>query len=414
MTMKVIFTSPRWHLNGINVFTLNLSRKLISRGIDTKILLTQTDRRFHYNDIEIAPPDDLPVEIMNVKIYNNKYWESHWNTLINYLESQAPCIYLPNYDAGHSCISPKLSKNIKIVGIIHSDDPWHYEIASRLGRYWDAIVTVSNKIKKEVSHIDQSFNDRLHVISYGIKVPDKLPIRKYGRNKLKIIYTGRLINHQKKIFDIPKIANVLLNHNIPFNITIIGNGPDESKLKKLCGPFLKNNLIKILGPLPNDEIQNQLIQNDIFILTSEFEGTPISLLEAMANGCIPIATKIESGIPELIKNDINGYLVEVGNISKFGELITKIYNDSELRSRLSREAYSTIRNGEYSIDIMTDRYINLFNHIISKSFRGNYERPMGEIIPPPFIQVSPNIFNSYSWKLATPLRIIEKWITNIF
>ena len=55
-----------------------------------------------------------------------------------------------------------------------------------------------------------------------------------------------------------------------------------------------------------------LEQQDAYILTSEFEGMPNALNEAMARGCVPVVTDIRSGIPELVRYGVNGYRVPVG------------------------------------------------------------------------------------------------------
>jgi len=409
MCYKVIITSPRWHLNGINALSANLARGLLNSGVRVKILLTQMDRCKYYPDKEMPQPFDIPFETLPVKVKNNKYWESHWKAIMDYLEQQSPCIYIPNYDYGHSCVSPKLSNRIQIVGIVHSDDPWHYEMVCRLGRYWDAIVAVSKTIHDTVSELDQTFSKRLFTIPYGVYVPDGMPKRPNDQNSpIRLVYTGRLIQHQKRILDIPKIAELLASRRVPFELTIVGNGPQEKQLINALKNLIRQNIVKFLGVINNDGIYNVLAKNDVFVLTSEFEGTPISLLEAMGRGCIPVVTDIRSGIPELVEDGVNGYRVPVGDIQMFADRIAKLQREAHLRQEMALKAYEKVRNGRHRVEDMIQKYMDLFKHVVEESNSGRYSRPKGEIIPPPFLQVSPDIFDTWSWKVTAPMRLLGR------
>ena len=398
-------TSPRWHLNGINVFSANLARELLKCGIEAKILLTQTDRRKYYPGIEVPLTPGIPFEILPVRVKRNTYWKSHWKALKNYLEQESPCIYLPNYDFGHSSICPRLSNRVQIVGVVHSDARAHYDAVIRLGRYWDAIVAVSQAIRDKVAGFDDTFSKRLFTIPYGVHIPDTFPERPTDENRpIKLVYAGRLIQYQKRILDIPKILALLQKRGVQFKLTIMGNGPHEKKLLDECKKLDKQNAVNFLGALPNDRILEILSQNDVFILTSKFEGGPVSLLEAMAQGCVPVVTDIPSGIQDLIENGVQGYKVPVGNINMFAERIATLKEDLNLRRHMSLQAYSMIKSSGYGIEDMAQRYIDLFKHVTKEAKSGNYKRPKGIIVPPRFLQVSPDILDSWSWRITSPIR----------
>src|SRR5262249_21337421 len=150
-----------------------------------------------------------------------------------YLENLAPCIYIPNYDFIHSSVSPCLSEGVAIVGIVHSDDPQHYEHVSRLGRYWNAIVAVSPPIAAQTIALDPSFCSREAVVPYGIAVADSLrDVRE--DSVLRIVYAGRLVENQKRILDLPRIVRVLVDRGVPVQLSIAGSGPDQGILTEKC------------------------------------------------------------------------------------------------------------------------------------------------------------------------------------
>src|SRR5580700_8434659 len=144
----IVLATPAWSLNGPNVFSANLVRGLRARRIQAHIVLTRPD----WQDAKPLPmPPDIPFETLAVNRFMS--FSARRRVMIRYLESQGPCVYIPNYDVGHSCISPKLSDRIAIAGIVHSDDPQHYDHVARLGAYWNAVVAVSPAIACEILKI---------------------------------------------------------------------------------------------------------------------------------------------------------------------------------------------------------------------------------------------------------------------
>ena len=166
----IVLATPAWSLNGPNVFSLNLARGLRARQIPAQIVVTRPD----WVDAKpLATPADIPLEFLPVQPFLTL--RARWKAMLDYLESRAPCIYVPNYDFGHSCISPRLSDRVAIVGIVHSDDPQHYEHVMRLGKYWNAIVAVSPAIADESRKLAPALADRVVVIPYGVTAAERHP-----------------------------------------------------------------------------------------------------------------------------------------------------------------------------------------------------------------------------------------------
>ena len=374
----------------MDVFSSLLARGLMEAGIPARILLTHASSSF-----ELPIEEDLPVDRLNVE--NKDSWRTRWRKMIRYLESQAPCVYIPNYDYKYSCVSPKLSEKVIILGIVHSDDPAHYEHVGRLGRYWNGIVAVSQEIANRVTVLDPNFGSRMTVIPYGIPVPDRLKKRSNTHNgPLKIVYVGRLVEYQKRIQELPKIFHKLKESNIPFEATIIGDGEERESFLESCGQLIDQGMVRWKGILPNPQVQLLLEDQDVIVLTSEFEGLPICVLEAMARGCIPVCMKIQSGLSKLIQHAKNGFLIEQGDIVGFVECLVNLQSNSNERQVLSRNAYETVLEN-YGTGTMLQSYLNFLQRLISDAENGAYRRPTGKILPPPTIKIS--------WKDHLPGRI---------
>jgi hypothetical protein len=120
----------------------------------------------------------------------------------------------------------------------------------------------------------------------------------------------------------------------------------------------------------------------------------VCVLEAMAYGCVPVVSDIESGIPELINDGVTGFRVPVGDIDGFAERLTLLYKNSILRRRMSINAHLAVQEGGYDIESVTNKYITIFERIRSDIETGAFKRPKGDIWLPSFLQVHRETYRS--------------------
>ena len=377
--MKVIVGSPVWSLNGVNVFSANLVRGLHDKGVAAELLLTYPGMR---DDKPMPLPGDIPISRLAVN--RNDGWKRRWWALIQYLEQRAPCVYLPNYDFWYSGISPKLSREVIIIGIAHSDDPEHYEHVQRLGPYWNGIVAVSRHIYDQIETFFPELAGRLTAIPYGVECPQEYVGKKSPESgPLRIVYHGILKQAQKRIMDLSKIAAELSRRNLNYELTIIGGGPEKEVLEAALRPHIDRGCVRFTGIMAHAQIGKALIDQDVFLMTSEFEGLPNALLEAMAYGCVPVATDIRSGIHEVIENGEEGFIVPVGRTDAFADRLMLLAEDPIKREKMAMKAYERVK-GEFSLEAMTYAYLHLFEKAVEETNRGDFKRMEGKILPPPF------------------------------
>ncbi|MGH7907749.1 MAG: glycosyltransferase family 4 protein, partial [Candidatus Binataceae bacterium] len=301
--MKIIFSTPDWIISGVNSFTHNLIRELRSAGHQPELLVIQQPNT---KLAGLHPPSDIPVEFLRFDASRN-FWESRWNALIEYLNHRAPCVYFPGYDFQNSCVAPCLNEDVMIIGVMHSDDAYHYDHLIRMGRYWNAVIAVSSLLRRKVAEVEPAIADRAWLIPYGVPHPAACPSAPPPGSSLRIIYCGRFSEPQKRISDLPKIADALERRGIPANWTLIGEGPQERELKQAFAPLLAAGKAQFPGALGNDAVMEQYGHHDCFVLTSNYEGLPLALLEAMAHGVIPVVSAAQSGIPDVLRDGVNGF-----------------------------------------------------------------------------------------------------------
>ncbi len=112
------------------------------------------------------------------------------------------------------------------------------------------------------------------------------------------------------------------------------------------------------------DIPDMLAAADIFVLASEWEGSPVAVIEAMASGLPVIATDV-GGVPELVEDAVTGLLVPAGNSARFAAALTRLANDAAGRRQMSQCARR--RAARFSIGGMIGAYSELFERIARRS-----------------------------------------------
>jgi len=384
----VIVAATHWSVNGVNVFSANLVRGLKAAGIRAFILLTEEDTDLVSMEASRLPkPPDIPFVTLPVRRWES--WGAHWGALIRFLEENAPCIYLPNCDWHHSCVTPLLPDNILVVGIAHSDDPLHYDHIQRLAPYMNGMVAVSNTVLARCLEICPEIASRAAVIPIGVKVPAVLPRRSADRpGKLRFIYHGILKQHQKRILDLPRIVAAALDLGIPLELTIAGAGPDEELLRAAAQPLVDRGAIRFAGVIGHDVLGQLLEEHHGYLLPSEFEGMPNALLEAMAHACVPVVSRMSSGISDVIQVGVNGYLAPCGDPAAFARCLLDFWSAGPRGIKMAEAAYNTVAAGVYTLDAMVKSYIEIFQTDAIK----NFVRPRGMLSPPPAMVGGVSIF----------------------
>jgi glycosyltransferase involved in cell wall biosynthesis len=264
------------------------------------------------------------------------------------------------------------------VGVVHSDDPPHYEHALRLGDSWNAIVAVSDAIAREVTALAPALAPRLATIPYGVPMPRRGARGARAPGPLRIVYAGRIARHQKRALDLPCIADALTALGVDFEIVVAGGGPDQADFLRAAASHLMDGRIRFVGAQPNDAVLDLFSRADVFVLPSSFEGLPVSLLEAMAHGAVPVVADVRSGVRELIRDGENGFLVPVGDVRRFAERIALLARDPARLAGTSARALASVEAGPYSVEAMCDAYVALFERVASTPFA----RPISGVRPP--------------------------------
>ena len=236
--------------------------------------------------------------------------------ILHTLSADPPNIFVPNMLVHAFFAAGFLRKSgIATIGLIHSDEKFYDGIIEEFVNGEEnfrlsSVVACSKYLYDKVVSI-KNMETICRFIPYGVPLAN-VPKTNFNTKKLDLIYIGRLAEKQKRITDVVMAICNASNEIEGVEGTIYGNGQND-KVIRLIEKYSRNKKVKFGGTIPNSEIFNTLARSQIFVLLSDYEGLPQTLLEAMACGLVPVCTDMKSGIPELIINNETGIIVKDRN-----------------------------------------------------------------------------------------------------
>lgn len=198
---------------------------------------------------------------------------------------------------------------------------------------------------------------RVEIIKNVISAPR---VHKQQAGYFTLLFLG-LLGKNKGIYD---LLECIRDHKVEFQgklkLYIGGNGEIEH-VKQLIKEYGIADIVIFEGWVSGDKKIELLNKSDAYILPSYKEGLPISILEAMSYG-MPIISTPVGGIPEIVSNGENGYLVEPGNKEDIYKAIISLLNDSDLRNRMGSVSLSRV--GEHLPEYVEKQLETLYNSLL--------------------------------------------------
>jgi glycosyltransferase involved in cell wall biosynthesis len=273
-------------------------------------------------------------------------------------------------DAGWVAL-PLLDPSIATLSIAHNDVSAFYAPLQHYGPFVDCAVGVSESLRQKIIDLCDIPAKRARYIPYGVELLSSSQIERLAQTSsgpdqlLRIGYVGRLVQAQKRVMEFVPLAAQLVKCGLRFELHLIGDGSERSELEAACKRAGLESKVRFWGWLSSDQVREQLLRLDVFVLLSDYEGLPVALLEAMGHGLVPIVTRIESGNTQLVRHGENGFVIPVGEIQSCVEALQTLANDRGLLSQLKRAAWKSVR--DYSVQHSTDSYVECFDELAQAS-----------------------------------------------
>ena len=155
---------------------------------------------------------------------------------------------------------------------------------------------------------------------------------------------------------------------LPFELRIIGTGPFEAELREMVEAFGLGDRVHFLGFVPNEELPKFYRRSDIFVLPSETESFGLVFAEAMSCG-LPIAASNVGGIPETVRDGIDGLLCPPGDPVLLRENILRLASNIDTREEISYSQRERILE-RYTWDQIAARYADVYRAVLGAARPG--------------------------------------------
>ena len=410
---KTCFVLPDGHgLGGVTNWSIQQARALTKQGTRCEILEHVNTslgwkeaappelswRTIYGRHPGVARPEDVPVYAY-------------------YYGASAPAVMVPNYTEGAyaacAAVAMRQPESIRVLGFAHTDQGYYYDLLQHYEPFLTLLVAVSEEIAEHLRRLLPHRCDDIRVRPYGVAVPERLDRtwNKHGK-PLRITYAGRIVEEQKRVLDLPRLAERLEQKGVDFALHIYGTGDTEPMLQDAISrlPASTQQRIHMEGRARTGSMHAVWAKSDIAVLVSDFEGTSISMLEAMAQGCVPVVTRV-SGTRQAILDGLTGLTTPIGDVEAMASGIAALAMDRAQVETMGRAAHAHVRD-HFGIEAYTAWLANLIDEAWSKApratpagfalLRETFEAPPPA--PAPYVRYSLNRF------LGKVRKRIHQWI----
>lgn len=359
---------PKW-LGGTEIATQNITRHLAQNGHDVYII-TSLDRGLQKESQE----DNFFVRRVfcpKIKFLGVIYF---WLKCLFLLKKVNPQVaHSQTIQMALPCFLAKKLFNIPYIVYCHGSDvylPWKFKkiISKLVLENAKAVVVLTQNMKKE---LEGFYIKNIFIIPNGVELSKFENLPKAGvRKELKIdeaenvaLFVGSF-KAVKGVKYLIEALNIVKEKKIRCRLLLVGSGEEGEELKKLSKKLGLMESINFIGSVKNEEIPKYMTASDIFVLPSLSEGLPVVILEAMASGLPVLATKA-GGLPEIIKNGENGFLVEPKNSEQIAEKILYLFFNDDIRKSISLNNKEKAKN--YSWDLITEKLVEVYRLCLKKN-----------------------------------------------
>ena len=220
------------------------------------------------------------------------------------------------------------------------------------------VVTVSYYNARYISEKFSIPPEKIAVVHCGVQWEIYTPKVFFpGEKPLKILSVARL-HPIKGVEYLIKACKILKDKSVDFVCSIVGDGEDRLAMTQLIRELDLSAHVRLDGALPMEEVRRRYSQSDIYVQSSLCEGLPVAVMEAMASRLAIVASNV-TGMPELIENDTNGYLVEAKDAAGLAEAMERLASNPQARATIGERNAQKIKNN-FSIEEEVQKLIHVW------------------------------------------------------
>ena len=219
-----------------------------------------------------------------------------------------------------------------------------------ISRFSDCIITLTEQDK--INYLNNlKIKGKIDFIYNPIENGDRISCDIKAKQ---LISVGRL-TYQKGFDMLCEIAKEVLKDNPDWKWIILGDGEDKEKLESKIKEYNLQGKLILKGKVSN--VEDYYKNSSLYVMTSRFEGLPMTLLEAKSYKLPIVSFNCLTGPSEIVRNNINGFLIETGNVAAMVNKIGILLSDINKREDFSNKSNLDIE--KFRLKPIVDKWENI-------------------------------------------------------
>jgi glycosyltransferase involved in cell wall biosynthesis len=311
-----------------------------------------------------------------------------WRPLFAYLRDGVHVLH--SHKFGSNVWGTVLGRLARVPVVIAHEQSWASARSSATGpfvrsaidreviaRGADVFIAVSEADKRRMVEVEGIHPRRLRVIPNAVFAP--VPSGHDVRGELgipadaRVVVTVCQLRPEKAMEVLVEAAGLLRDRRPELRVLVAGEGAERERLESLIEELGLAETVLLLGT--RQDVPDVLAAADVAVCCSDFEGTPLSVMEYMGAGLPVVATRV-GGLPEVVEDGVQGILIEPRDPAGLADALARLLEHEPLRRRLGDAARIRQRT-TFDLDAAVRRIEDLYDQLFLASGRVDGRRGEG-------------------------------------
>ena len=239
-----------------------------------------------------------------------------------------------------------------------------------LARVATKLVAVSPEVRDDLVALGVAPAAKFAVVRLGIELDERVDYDEEGRKATRRLlgippdafvvgWIGRM-TAVKRTEDIARTLQALVERGVNGYLCLVGDGPDRTRLERRMHELGVAKRCLFVGYQEN--VARFYDAMDVLLLTSVNEGTPVSVIEALAAGRPVVATRV-GGVSDVVRDGVDGFLAEVADVESLAARLAELAGDPELRTRMGNAGRAHVVD-RYAVERLVDDIDRLYRSLL--------------------------------------------------
>jgi glycosyltransferase involved in cell wall biosynthesis len=240
-----------------------------------------------------------------------------------------------------------------------------------LAKVTTALIAVSPEVRDDLVQLGVAPREKFVVVRLGVELAERVTGAEDARAATRralgvpddafvVGWIGRM-TAVKRTTDVLRAFRGLLDRGVDAYLCLVGDGPERSRLERTAHEL--GIVTRCLFVGYQDDVARFYDAIDVLLLPSANEGTPVSVIEALAAEKPAVATRV-GGVPDIVRDGIDGYLTEPGGTDALADRLAELARDPHRRSEMGRVGRARVLD-RYAVERLVDDVDRLYRSLLT-------------------------------------------------